>query len=158
MGLLSFVKNAGAKLFGSKDSPEEKQKKIIDQLNSFNLDTSRLQVRVEDETVHLSGNVKSIFDKIRIVATAGNVEGISAVNDDRLFVGEKVDVNLAPEKQPEPEKQFYTVVKGDSLSKISKRFYGDANKYQRIFEANKPMLKDPNLIYPGQMLVIPQQD
>ena len=49
----------------------------------------------------------------------------------------------------------YTVVKGDTLSAISKRQYGDANKYMRIFEANKPMLSDPNKIYPGQVLRIP---
>lgn len=53
------------------------------------------------------------------------------------------------------EKQFYTVKKGDYLSKIAKAVYGNANKYMIIFEANKPMLKDPDLIYPGQVLVIP---
>ena len=56
---------------------------------------------------------------------------------------------------PEPESTFYTVVSGDSLSKIAKAHYGDAMKYPMIFEANKPMLKDPNLIYPGQVLRIP---
>ena len=55
----------------------------------------------------------------------------------------------------EPEKQYYTVVSGDYLSKISKRVYGDAMKYNIIFEANKPMLTDPDKIYPGQVLVIP---
>ena len=56
---------------------------------------------------------------------------------------------------PEPEAVFYEVKRGDSLSKIAKAQYGDAMKYPVIFEANKPMLKDPNLIYPGQMLRIP---
>jgi nucleoid-associated protein YgaU len=51
----------------------------------------------------------------------------------------------------------YTVQKGDTLSKISKQFYGDANKYMKIFDANKPMLSDPNKIYPGQNLRIPPQ-
>ena len=51
--------------------------------------------------------------------------------------------------QSAPEAQFYTVVSGDTLSKISKQFYGDANKYKQIFEANKPMLKSPDKIYPG---------
>jgi len=51
----------------------------------------------------------------------------------------------------------YTVKAGDTLSKISKEMYGDANQYQRIFEANQPMLKDPDKIYPGQMLRIPPQ-
>ena len=53
--------------------------------------------------------------------------------------------------------QTYTVAKGDTLSKIAKEFYGEANKYHQIFEANKPMLKDPDKIYPGQMLRIPPE-
>ena len=57
--------------------------------------------------------------------------------------------------QSAPEAQYYTVVKGDNLSKISKQYYGDPNKYNKIFEANKPMLKSPDLIYPGQVLRIP---
>ena len=52
----------------------------------------------------------------------------------------------------------YTVVKGDYLSKIAKRVYGDAMKYNIIFDANRPMLSDPNKIYPGQVLVIPPLD
>jgi nucleoid-associated protein YgaU len=55
----------------------------------------------------------------------------------------------------QPASQFYTVVKGDTLSKIAKEFYGDANAYQKIFEANKPMLTHPDKIYPGQNLRIP---
>lgn len=154
MGLLSFVKNAGAKLFGIGDTNEEKAAKIKAQLDKFSLDTSALSIRVEDETVFLKGRVKTIFDKIRLVATAGNIDGISAVNDDGLSVGEAVDVDTeVPE--PEPEKTYYTVVKGDSLSKIAKQFYNDYMKYPIIFEANRPMLSDPDLIYPGQMLVIP---
>ena len=57
--------------------------------------------------------------------------------------------------EPEPEATMYTVKSGDSLSKIAKEFYGDAMRYPEIFEANKPMLKDPNKIYPGQVLRIP---
>ena len=55
----------------------------------------------------------------------------------------------------EPEGTYYEVQKGDTLSKIAKQHYGDANKYPVIFEANKPMLKDPDEIYPGQRLRIP---
>jgi nucleoid-associated protein YgaU len=50
----------------------------------------------------------------------------------------------------------YTVQKGDTLSKISKQYYGDPNKYNRIFEANRDQLKDPDKIFPGQVLKIPQ--
>ena len=81
----------------------------------------------------------------KIVLCCGNVAGVVAVND-------KMTV-----EQSQPEAQYYTVVHGDTLSKISKQYYGDANKYNAIFEANKPMLKSPDLIYPGQMLRIPPQ-
>ena len=74
----------------------------------------------------------------------GNTRGVSRV-DDRILV-----------EKPEPEAQMYTVVSGDSLSKIAKKFYGDAMKYPAIFDANKPMLKDPDKIYPGQVLRIPE--
>ena len=73
----------------------------------------------------------------------GNVAGVAQV-DDRIVV-----------EAPEPEATFYTVVGGDTLSKIAKEHYGDAMKYPVIFEANKPMLTDPNKIYVGQVLRIP---
>ena len=56
---------------------------------------------------------------------------------------------------PKAKEQAYTVQSGDTLSKISKQFYGDANSYMRIFDANKDQLKDPNVIKPGQVLKIP---
>ena len=52
--------------------------------------------------------------------------------------------------------QTYTVVAGDSLSKIAKRHYGDANKWPRIYEANRDQIKNPDLIHPGQQLKIPE--
>lgn len=58
--------------------------------------------------------------------------------------------------QSDAESRFYTVKKGDTLSAISKEMYGNANLYNKIFEANKPMLSSPDKIYPGQVLRIPQ--
>lgn len=81
--------------------------------------------------------------KEKIVLCCGNVEGVSAVND-------QMGVSA-----PEPEATFHTVVRGDTLSKIAKAVYGDAMKYPAIFEANKPMLSHPDKIYPGQVLRIP---
>ena len=95
------------------------------------------------------GSVDNINDKNKVIVTAGNVEGIAKV--DAWLVVKNPPV-VTP---PPPEKQYYTVKKGDYLSKIAKEVYGDAKKYNVIFEANKPMLKDPDLIYPGQVLVIP---
>jgi nucleoid-associated protein YgaU len=150
MGLISFVKSAGEKIFKSEEKREqEKAALIAAHIRKFGFDTSNIQVSVNDEKVTLTGTIDTVDNKNKIIVTAGNIEGISVV-EDRIVVTQPPVV--AP---PPPEKQFYTVKKGDYLSKIAKEIYGNANKYMAIFEANKPMLKDPNLIYPGQVLVIP---
>lgn len=150
MGLISFIKNAGDKLFKSEEKKEqEKADLILSHIKKFGFDTSDIQVKVDDDKVILMGSVDNINDRNKVIVTAGNVDGIAKV-DDWLVVKNPPVVTPPP-----PEKQFYTVKKGDYLSKISKEVYGDARKYNVIFEANKPMLKDPDLIYPGQVLVIP---
>jgi nucleoid-associated protein YgaU len=150
MGLISFIKNAGEKLFKSEEKREqEKAELILSHIKKFGFNTSNIQVVVDDDKVTLTGRVDTQENKNKIIVTAGNVDGIASV-DDRLIVTQPVQVT-----PPIPEKQFYTVKKGDYLSKIAKEVYGNASKYNIIFEANKPMLKDPNLIYPGQVLVIP---
>ena len=67
-----------------------------------------------------------------------------------------IDPSMAPPKSVAPEAKTYTVQSGDSLSKIAKQFYGNANAYMKIFEANKDQLSDPNLIKVGQVLKIPE--
>ncbi|PVX50824.1 LysM domain-containing protein [Balneicella halophila] len=146
MGLFSFIKSAGDKLFG-KENAEEKAQKVEQHLKNYGF--KGLDVKVDDETVIVSGEVDTLQTKNRVLVAAGNIEGVSNV-EDKMTVKEKEPANV------EVEKMFYEVKKGDSLSKISKEVYGDAMKYNVIFEANKPMLKDPNLIYPGQKLVIPE--
>jgi nucleoid-associated protein YgaU len=154
MGLISFMKNAGAKLFGKSDEEknEEKAAKIVSHLKSYGFNVADLDIAVDDETITLAGEVDSLITKNRLIVAVGNVEGITKV-DDRLVV--KAVAVVTP---PEPEKQFYSVVSGDTLSKIAKQVYGNANKYPVIFEANTPMLKHPDKIYPGQVLVIPPLD
>ena len=83
--------------------------------------------------------------KEKIILSAGNVDGVLGVYDDLSVTAS------------EPESQYHTVVRGDTLSAIAKKFYGNANAYPKIFEANKPMLKHPDKIYPGQVLRIPPQ-
>lgn len=159
MGLFSFLKNAGAKLFDKKkDAPtpaeiEASQEENLEKHRAFLLRqvVLALGIEVEDLDVQFSGETATIFGKVdsqadreKIILAVGNVEGIAQV-DDRIEV-----VN------PEPEAIFHTVEKGDSLSKIAKKYYGNAMRYPEIFEANKPMLKDVDLIYPGQVLRIPQ--
>lgn len=164
MGLFSFLKNAGAKLFNKaeeeakKEAPKtpegkvtedllnrQKAKLLVSIVEGLGLNVQGLQVELQGETVIISGQADSQAIKEKVILAVGNVEGVSAV-DDRMTVS-----------APEPEAQFYEVKKGDTLSKIAKEFYGNAMKYPVIFEANKPMLKDPDLIYPGQVLRIPPQ-
>ena len=94
----------------------------------------------------VSGAAYDQATKEKVVLVVGNTAGIGTV-DDQMTV-----------ENVEPEAQFHTVASGDTLGKIAKKYYGNAMKYPVIFEANKPMLKDPDLIYPGQMLRIPHLD
>ena len=150
MSLFSFMKNAGAKLFGGTESAEEKASKVHSHLSKYDFDLSGIKLSVDGDAVTVSGQAKNINEKQRILATAGNVEGVSSVHDN-LTLKEALKIEI-----PDMAKTMYTVKSGDSLSKISKEVYGDAMAYQKIFEANKPMLSDPDKIYPGQVLYIPQ--
>lgn len=155
MGLFSFLKDAGAKLFKRKKEevvvPEEAEKTQEENIQALKDAVVDLGIEVKDffvdlqkDTVIVFGEVRSQADKEKIILTLGNVDGVEEV-DDRMTVVE-----------PEPEADFYEVKKGDSLSKIAKVYYGDPLNYPVIFEANKPMLKNVDLIYPGQVLRIPK--
>lgn len=139
MGLLSFVANAGKKLLGIGNDEEKVKEEITKNLSSTPIEG--LDVKIEGNVVKVSGNAdKETLEKAALIA--GNVNGIEGVeiegvNDDN-------------------EENYYTIVKGDNLSKIAKKFYGDANKYPVIFEANREVIKDANLIYPGQKIRIPK--
>ena len=160
MGLLSFVREAGEKLFGRKDveaaAAESAQDKLADlnqkaaaaivaYIDKQGLDASALTVSFDgaSSTVTVAGTVADQATKEKVLLCCGNVDGVDKV-DDQLTV-----IN------PEPPATFHTVVRGDTLSAIAKACYGNANAYMKIFEANKPMLSDPNKIYPGQVLRIP---
>ena len=150
MGLISFFKSAGEKIFGKSEETLEKEKAeaIVKLMQRYGVSTELIQVSVDDDKVTVSGTTQSDGEKNKIIVIAGNVNGIAEV-EDKIIVLEPEPVVL------EVEKQFYTVKSGDYLSKISKRVYGDAMKYNIIFEANRPMLKHPDKIYPGQVLIIP---
>lgn len=104
-----------------------------------------MQATVDGDKVTMTGEVASQEEKEKILLAVGNIAGVGSVDDEISVTGPVVAAAV-----------FVTVVKGDTLSAISKRVYGDANKYNKIFEANKPMLKDVNKIYPGQSLRIPE--
>ena len=164
MGLFDFVKDAGSKLGETIYEATHKDENLngaveiaperVDQLRRENIlktfagmavDFASVEVEVKGPLVILKGSVpdQSISEKLTLAA--GNQFGIA-----------QVDCQLTVEKS-EPEAQFYTVKSGDTLSKIAAQFYGNAGKYMLIFEANQPLLKDPNKIFPGQALRIPPQ-
>ena len=149
MGLIDFVLGAGDKLFGPKESDQERSAKLENQVRKMGLPVEMLRIDVKGEQATVNGKVKAQAIREKIVLAVGNTTGISKVDDRLELVVEKA---AAPK---EPEAKYYTVIKGDSLSKIAKTQYGDAKKYPVIFDANKPMLKDPDKIYPGQVLRIP---
>jgi nucleoid-associated protein YgaU len=169
MGLIDFIKNVGHKLdHGSHDQAKpaapqasqpnqqqvqelndrKRESALTNLVNQMGFKAQNLLLDVKGDRVLAKGTVNSQEDKEKLVLLLGNTEGIAHV-DDQLTVA-----------NPQPQTaqaQFYDVQSGDSLSKIAKHFYGDANKYNLIFEANRPMLKDPDEIYPGQKLRIPAQ-
>ncbi len=167
MGLIDFVKDAGEKLFGRgqaqaaiKDAAAEPSNTakvqaanaaaadaILEYIKSQNLSATGLTVTYDGATSTASvfGVAPDQATREKIVLCCGNVAGVAAVKD------------MMSVDQSAPEGPFYTVASGDTLSKISKQYYGDANKYMKIFDANKPMLTSPDKIYPGQKLRIPPQ-
>ncbi len=155
MGLLSFFKGVGEKVFGHDDAPTNDPAKaaeveplragaLLSHVKQLGLAYNKLTIKTKGDTVTLEGEVKSQEDAEKIALAVGNVEGVHAV-DNQLQVDE-----------PSAEGDYHTVESGDTLSAIAKKVYGDPMKYGVIFEANKPMLKSPDLIYPGQVLRIPK--
>jgi nucleoid-associated protein YgaU len=109
------------------------------------------RISVQGDTVTISGTASDAAEKEKAVLVLGNTKGVAKVVD-------QIAVAASPvQGQQQSPSQFYEVKPGDTLSKIARQFYGDANRYSAIFEANRPMLKDPDEIYPGQTLRIPQQ-
>jgi nucleoid-associated protein YgaU len=154
MSLFGFVKDIGRRLF-NKD--EEAAEKIKEHILANNPGVEDLEVTYENGIVGLSGRCtnKEAFQKC--VLMAGNVEGVADVYATGLqaYVDPAATTAAAEAAKAAAEEKYYVIQKGDTLSKIAKEMYGDANKYPHIFEANKPMLTHPDKIYPGQKLRIP---
>lgn len=162
MGMFSFIRDAGEKMFGGKDLDEKKIREHI-LAQGLSLKPFNVVVKQDEAKVFLSGYAATIEDKEKAIITAGNIDGVETV-EDRLKLGAPdaaveapaaTDASVALTAEEEPDSRFYTVKSGNTLSGISKEVYGDAMKYPAIFEANKPMLKHPDKIYPGQVLRIP---
>ncbi|AOY91242.1 peptidoglycan-binding protein LysM [Cupriavidus sp. USMAA2-4] len=164
MSVLDFIKEAGEKLFGgaaqaapAPDSgaadaaakADEANRAagvaIEDYIRKMGLDATALSVQVDGSQglVTVFGVAPDQATREKIILCCGNVQGVDKVDD-------KMSVNVAS-----AESQWHTVVKGDTLWAISQEAYGNGAEYNRIFEANRPMLSNPDKIYPGQKLRIP---
>lgn len=146
MGLFDFLKGVG------RDAPEKgNEAENIDQniRRALGDQIQNLNVFHKDGTVWLSGTAPSQAAKQKAVLLAGNIKGVEKVNDDGLAVIENAPAD-------EHEYTFYEIQSGDSLSKIAREHYGDANKWQTLFEANREVIEDPDLIYPGQKIRVPK--
>jgi len=147
MGLFDFVGSIGKKLFGAEEPKEDAAAKIKAEIESAHLGINDLRVTYQDGTCSLAGACPSTAAMQKAVLLAGNVEGVTSVDIADLEV---------PPPMPEEEKiEYYVIKSGDSLSKIAKQYYGDANKYPVIFEANREVIKNADRIFPGQKIRIP---
>lgn len=140
MGLLNFMKNAGKSLFGGGDDAAPEPEALKKEIADLGLAADGIDIAVEGDTVKLSGRAVSQEVKEKVILAVGNVAGVAAVDD------------ATEGKAP----VLHEVKKGDTLWAIAQKTLGNGARYPEIFEANKPMLKDPDKIYPGQMLRIPQ--
>jgi len=171
MSLISFLKDAGEKLFHRPAAPAQAAPAApgggggqtvqdkVGELNSQAADAIKAYISQQglkadnlavnfdgaSSTVTVRGTAPDQATKEKIVLCCGNVAGV-----------EKVDDQLSVAAQAGAPARFHTVEKGDTLSKIAQKVYGNASQYPKIFEANKPMLTDPDKIYPGQVLRIPE--
>lgn len=173
MGMWNFVREAGERIVENAKgaarfrAPEKKQDEriaaqketnggngrgageaIAEYIRVQGLQVENLKVSFDagSSTVHVSGTAKDQATKEKVILCCGNIAGVEKVTDDLAV------------KEAAAAAQYHTVAKGDTLSAIAKKYYGDANLYPEIFEANKPMLKHPDKIYPGQSLRIPPRN
>ena len=159
MGLFDFVKGIGKKNTApaepqpapaasptpAEPSAQEIANKLLGHIKALGLPVTGLSVTYNgsSDLATIKGQVQSQADREKIVLAVGNIDHVAKVDDQMTVV------------TPAPESKFYTVKLGDTLSKIAKEYYGDVNQYNKIFEANRPLLKDADDIFPGQVLRIP---
>lgn len=142
-GLFDFVKTIGKKIFG--DDEADPAAKIKAEIEKANPGVKDLGVTFKDGAVSLKGTgAAEALQKAILIA--GNIMGVGAVK-----------VDGAQPVSLDDGTQYYIIKSGDTLSAIAKQFYGDANKYPKIFEANREVIKDANLIFPGQKIRIPKE-
>ncbi|MBU1668581.1 peptidoglycan-binding protein LysM [bacterium] len=151
MGFFDFISDAGKKLLGKGDDAAAIKEEIESSFDELPVDG--LVVEVVDDTVTLAGIAQDYPTREKAILIAGNIEGIAQVNADQLVTMEQISQENVREI---PEEIFYTIEKGDTLWGIATKFYDDGSKYTHIVDANIEVIKDPDLIYPGQSIRIPE--
>ena len=147
MGLFDFVKDVGRQIF---DTDGEAADNIKQHLEVKTSGISNLEVDFDDGVVTICGDCTNQAVRDQAVLIAGNIQGVEKV------VADDLKAPPPPPEEPEEKVEVYEIVSGDTLGGIAKRYYGSAGKYMKIFEANRDIIDDPNKIYPGQKIRIPQ--
>lgn len=148
MGIMDFLtgkSKAAPAPAGATDTASASAETLTKELEAHGFDVSGVDIEVAGNKVTLNGAVNSRAELEKIVLAVGNTKGVAQVENNLI----------APDADPEAPSGVYVVKEGDTLWKIAAANYGDGARYEEIFEANKPMLKDPDKIYPGQRLRIP---
>lgn len=148
MGLFDFVKDVGRQVFNTDAEAADNIKQHLEIKTSG---LSNLDVKFDDGVATICGDCTSEAVRNSAILLAGNIKGVEKIIADDL---------KAPKPKPEEPVEtveYYEIVSGDTLGAVAKRFYGNASKYTKIFEANRDILSDPNKIYPGQKIRIPPE-
>ncbi len=167
MGLFDFAKNIGPNIF-SDDEPNPADK-IYAYIEERNPGLDKFSVKVDGGVVTIVGFAQSTEAAQKAVLLAGNIKGVDEVIS-KLYVPGSNMTETEPVQELEAlesmeidtaaletgDVEFYIIESGDTLSKIAKQYYGDAMAYPKIFEANKEVIKDPDLIFVGQKIRIPR--
>jgi nucleoid-associated protein YgaU len=151
MGLFNFNRDAGEHRAAAPAAAPQAAE-LAQALHQSGVTIEGGRIDVKGDHVSITGRASSQAEKEKAVLLLGNTRGVAVVEDHIEVVAP-----AAPAQAPaQAQARFYTVKSGDSLSKIAAEVYGDANAWRQIFDANQPLLKDPDKIYPGQALRIPQ--
>jgi nucleoid-associated protein YgaU len=147
MGFFDFLRGSGKQV-------ELKPEALKAEISELGYSANSYEVLVDEGKVTVRGMAGSQEEREKVILALGNIEGVEKVEDQ---IAIQAVATLPGTNPPQVESRFHTVQSGDTLSKIAREVYGDANAYMTIFTANNPMLKDPDKIYPGQVLRIPER-
>ena len=143
MGLFDFVRDIGRKIFNSDSEANDKIKAEIES-SLKGIEGLTVDYDPKSGDVKLGGQAASAEALQKAILIAGNTKGVANIS---------IDSMKAPPVEDQTE--YYIIKSGDTLSAIAQHYYKDANKYPKIFEANREVIKDANLIFPGQKIRIP---